>query len=209
MSSFPPKQWAVRYLCDMDPMECTAREDKGISMEAFLAVKPAGGQEGSFRFALSGPEKVKLGFNIENVLPSGLFAGMAAVAKVVIADHVQLMKNSVCTKWMDVLELVRSQDIQILDGLGEDVSEEFIHAMDCYKKDVLQQTGSTDRAGISFQWLIGNKKGETEVLLMAQVRHVVYCCVLQYSKIQYDTTFTVLRANICPTPFRLCHALCP
>ena len=184
MSSFPPKQWAVRYLRDMDAMECTAREDKGISMEAFLAVKPAGGQEGSFRFALSGPEKVKLGFNIENVLPSGLFAGMAAVAKVVIADHVQLMKNSVCTKWMDVLELVRSQDIQILDGLGEDVSEEFIHAMDCYKKDVLQQTGSTDRAGISFRWLIGNKKGETEVLLMAQVRHVVYCCVLQYSKVQ-------------------------
>ena len=79
---------------------------------------------------------------------------------------------------MDVLELVRSQDIQILDGLGEDVSEEFIHAMDCYKKDVLQQTGSTDRAVISFRWLIGNKKGETEVLLMAQVRHVVYCCVL-------------------------------
>ena len=169
MSSFPPKQWAVRYLRDMDAMECTAREDKGISMEAFLAVKPAGGQEGSFRFALSGPEKVKLGFDIENVLPSGLFAGMAAVAKVVIADHLQLMKNSVCTKWMDVLELVRSQDIQILDGLGEDVSEEFIHAMDCYKKDVLQQTGSTDRAGISFRWLIGNKKGETEVLLMAQV----------------------------------------
>ena len=113
---------------------------------------------------------------------------MTAAAEVVIADHVQLMKNSLCTKWMDVLELVRSQDIQILDRLGEDVSEEFIHAMDCYKKDVLQQTGSTDRAGISFRWLIGNKKGETEVLLMAQVRHVVYCCVLQYRKIQYDTT---------------------
>ena len=70
---------------------------------------------------------------------------------------------------MDVLELVQSQDMLILDSLGKDVSEEFIAAMAGFKKNVLQETGSTDRAGISFRWLVGTLKGQTEVLLMAQV----------------------------------------
>ena len=157
MSSFPPKQWAVRYLCDMDQLECTASDNTGISMEAFLAVKLAGGEEGSFRFTLGCAEKIKLRFHIEAVLPSRLFA-------------VKLMKNSVCTEWMDVAELVQSQDMIVRDGLGDKVSEEFLTGMASYRKDLLQETGSVDRASISFRWLIGNKKGETEMLLMAQVK---------------------------------------
>ena len=74
MSSFPPKQWAVRYLRDMDQLECTAGDNNGIAMEAFLAVKPARGQEGSFCFTLGCAEKIKLKFDIEAVLPCGLFA---------------------------------------------------------------------------------------------------------------------------------------
>ena len=34
-----------------------------IKMEAIMAVKPSGGQEGSFRFVLSGNKPVKLKFN--------------------------------------------------------------------------------------------------------------------------------------------------
>ena len=103
------------------------------------------------------------------MLASGLFAAMVAEAEVDICDHIQLEKNSVCSKWMDVLELVQSQDMLILDGLGEDASEEFIAAMAGFKKDMLQETGSTDRAGISFRWLVGTLQGKTDVLLMAQV----------------------------------------
>ena len=57
----------------------------------------------------------------------------------------------------------------VRDGVGDDVSEEFLAGMSSYRKDLLQETGSADRASISFRWLIGNKKGETEMLLMAQV----------------------------------------
>ena len=154
MSSFPPKQWAVRYLHDMDQLQCTDHEEPGIYMETFLAAKPARGEEGAFRFVLTGPEKVKLRFTINSVLPSGLFAGMVAEAEVDIRDHIQPEKNSVCSKWMDVLELVQSQDMLVLDDQGEDSSEEFIAAMASLKKDTLQETGSTDRAGISFRWLV-------------------------------------------------------
>ena len=129
MSSFPPKQWAVRYLHDMDKMQCTERTEPGIYMETFLAARPAKGQEGTFRFVLYGPEKVKLRFPVNTVLTSGLFAGMVVEVEVDIRDHIRLEKNSVCSKWMDVLELVQSQDMLILDGLGEDASEEFVAAM--------------------------------------------------------------------------------
>ena len=139
-------------------------------MEAFLAVKPAKGEEGTFCFTLGSAEKVKLRFDIQVVRPSSLFAGMTAEAEVVIDNHIKLMKNSVCTEWVDVTELVQSQDMIVQDGLGDYVSEEFLAGMANYRKDLLQETGSTDRAGISFWWLIGNKKGETDMLLMAQVK---------------------------------------
>ena len=140
--------------------------------ETFLAARPAKGEEGTFRFVLTGLEKVKLRFPVNKVLASGLFAGMVAEAEVDIRDHIKPEKNSVCSKGMDVLELVQSQDMLILDGLGEDASEEFIAAMARFKKDVLQETGSMDRASISFRWLVGTLKGQTEVLLMAQGRNI-------------------------------------
>ena len=181
MSSFPPKQWAVRYLHDMDKMQCTERTEPGIYMETFLAARPAKGQEGTFRFVLYGPEKVKLRFPVNTVLTSGLFAGMVVEVEVDIRDHIRLEKNSVCSKWMDVLELVQSQDMLILDGLGEDASEEFIAAMAGFKKDVLQETGSTDKAGISFRRLVGTLKGQTEVLLMAQVHNICNYVILSHA----------------------------
>ena len=170
MSAFPPKKWTVRFIRDMDTMECTSLDDSKISMEAFLAVKPASGEEGSFRFVLTGPEKLKLRFNIQSVLNSGLFAGMVAEAEINVGDHIQMIKNSVSSKWMDLLELVQSQDMAILDGLGEDAADEFIIALDQYKKDMLQETGKNVTAGISFRWTLGSKKGDPEVLLLAQVK---------------------------------------
>ena len=64
MSSFPPRKWEVRFLRDMHSMACSdPKGEDEIKMEAFMAVKPSGGQEGSFRFVLSGNNPVKLKFN--------------------------------------------------------------------------------------------------------------------------------------------------
>ena len=60
--------------------------------------------------------------------------------------------NSTCSEWMDVADLVRSQDFQVYDGLGEDVGEEFLAALEGYKKDLTQEMGKADRAGICFRW---------------------------------------------------------
>ena len=50
MSSFPPKEWRVRYLKDMQHLACEAIEEDEISMAAYMAVRPSEGEEGSYRF---------------------------------------------------------------------------------------------------------------------------------------------------------------
>jgi hypothetical protein len=47
MSSFPPADWEVRYLQDMETY--TAEPDnRRLTLAALLAVKPAGALEGTF-----------------------------------------------------------------------------------------------------------------------------------------------------------------
>ena len=132
-------------------------------------VKPAAGEEGSFRFVLDGPEKLNLKFNVQSVLPSGIFSDMVAEAELHVGQHIKMQKNSCCSEWMDVAELVRSQDIRISNRLGKDAGEEFLHGMESYKKDLTQETGKADRASIRFRWILGTLGGDKRVKLIAHV----------------------------------------
>ena len=54
-----------------------------------------------------------------------------------IGQQILLEKNGVCSKWMDIVNLVNSQDVEVVDRNGADVSETFMEAMDNYKKIAL------------------------------------------------------------------------
>ena len=169
MSSFPPRKWDVRSLRDMDSLTCPEPEGNEINMEAYLAIKPSAGEEGSFQFALAGGEPIRLKFNVEAVIPSGLFGGMKVEAELKIGDQIKMDKNSVCSQWMDVAALVQSQDITITDGLGEDAADDFLVALEAYKKELKSETGSAARAGICLRWLLGTVVEDKQILLIAQV----------------------------------------
>ena len=181
MSSFPPRKWEVRFLRDMNSMACSDpdREDE-IKMEAFMTIKPSGGQEGSFRFVLSGNKPVKLRFNVESVIPNKLFGGMVPEGELKIGDQIEMDKNSVCSKWMDIVALVQSQDISISNGLGEDAADAFLAALEEYKKKLRSETGSADRAGICLRWILGTVVEDKEVILMPQVLLNLNCAYLAY-----------------------------
>ena len=186
MSSFPPRQWVVRYLRDMETLTCEPAES-GISMAALLAVRPAPGEEGNFRFAMAGPDKLKLKFSIRDILNSPQFDGMSAEAELDIGDQIQFDKNSVSSPWVDVVDLVRSQDFMITNREDEDVSEEFLTGMTKYKDDLLKKSGRADLAGISIRWVLGLRGDSKRVILFAQVR------MKEYFR-QYQSVFTI---NIC------------
>ena len=90
--------------------------ERGLSMEAFMAVRPAGGQEGDFRFALAGPEKLKLSFPINKLLPDPAFDNMVAELELVPGDQIKLEKNSVATTWWDLEDLVGPRMLSSLTG---------------------------------------------------------------------------------------------
>ena len=168
MSSFPPQTWSVRFLQDMETIQCSQADGENLTMEALVAVRPAGGQEGSFRFALAGPEMLKLVFPINKVLPGPEFESMVAEIEMKPGDQIKISKNSVTTVWWDFEDLVQSQDAVITDGKGRDMGDEFLAAVGHDKNLVAQKT---DRPGLSFRWILGTRAGSKDVVLIAQVNH--------------------------------------
>ena len=181
MSGFPPSKWEVHYLKDMHSLACQANEDGEITMAAYMAVKPSGGEEGTYHFALNGPVKIKLRFAASDLLPGDLFTGMFIEAELAIGDQIQLERNSVCSAWIDLVELVRSQDIMVVDGKDEDVSMDFLAAIDSYKCDQMEETGKADRAGICLRWVLGTRGENTDILLLAQVQYIAITIYIIYS----------------------------
>jgi len=142
MSSFPPRRWEVRFLRDMESLAASRQEDSEVSMEALLAVRPAEGEEGNFRFSLAGTEDLRLHFPVNQILQSDVFHNMYVEAHLNVAEHIHLERNSACSKWEDVVDLVASQDMEIVDYQGETISEQFLTAMETHKKTAAaQQSG--------------------------------------------------------------------
>ena len=169
MSSFPPSKWEVRFLKDMTTQSCSPGEDGGPAMAAYLAVRPSSGEEGTFRFALAGPDKIKLRFAITDGLPSCLFDGMTAESEMDIGDQIKFEKNTVCSDWMDLVELVRSQDVMITNNDDEDLADEFLANLEEYKKELMEEVGKSDRAGICIRWVLGTWGEDKKIILISQV----------------------------------------
>ena len=170
MSTFPPKQWQIRFLQDMETLECEPREVEGVYLESYVAVRPAGGAEGSFRFTLSGAEKLKLAFPISKVLPGPEFEGLNAELELWPGQQIKIEKNSVATSWWDLEDLVGAQDAAIVDAQGEDRSEEFLVAIG-HDKELAQQ--AADRRGLCIRWVLGTRAGSQQVALLAQVIRII------------------------------------
>ena len=166
MSSFPPKTWKVRFLQDMENIECSLRDGDNVTMEALVAVRPAGGEEGSFKFTLAGPEMLKLSFPVSKILPGAAFADMVAEVEMKPGNQIKLGKNTVCTNWWDFEDLITSQDAIVTDGKGQDKGDKFLAAIG-YDKALVQQV--TNRPGLCMRWLLGTRAGSNHVVLLAQV----------------------------------------
>ena len=133
MSSFPPKRWEVRYLKDMATLTCEPPDAGEIALAAYLAFKPAGIEEGNFCFALAGPDRLKIKFKITDVIDSRLFEGMFAEVELSVGDQIQFEKNTVCSDWSDIVELVRSQGYMITNNEDNNISEMFLASLKQHK----------------------------------------------------------------------------
>ena len=169
MSSFPPKRWEVQFLKGMDTMTCEPPDTGEIALAAFLAVKPAGIEEGNFRFTLAGPDRSKIKFKITDVIDSRLFDGMFVEAELSVGDQIQFARNTVCSDWSDIVELVRSQDYMITDNEDDDISETFLATLEQHKQELLKLSKKADQASICMRWILGTRGDCMDILLFTQV----------------------------------------
>jgi hypothetical protein len=146
MSSFPPRNWEVRYLQDMDTL--TAEPDgHKLSLAALLAVKPAGAREGSFRLVLAGIlEDISVRLLITDFTPHKSMEGFTVVGQFQPGGQIVMQPNSTATSWVDFRELVAAQDVDIYDQNGELAAEELLTAMD-------QHRSGKATLGASWRWM--------------------------------------------------------
>ena len=59
-------------------------------MEAFMALRPSGGEEGNFKLVLGGTEKLEISLEISRVLPGQAFTNMVADIELWAGDQIKL-----------------------------------------------------------------------------------------------------------------------
>lgn len=150
MSSFPPARWRTRFLKDMDSFTLVP-DDQELSLEALLAVAPAGGEEGAFRFVLSGPDDLRLYTAVNKILDDPVFSGMFLEALVNTNERIQMEKNSVTSKWLDIVDLVASQDVDIVNGEGDSVAEQFLETLATLRKQPSKENTGNCRANLKYK----------------------------------------------------------
>ncbi len=134
MSSFPPQSWEVRHLADMDKLTGSPQDNSQYYMQALLAVSPSAGLEGSFRFLVSGNEHLSMSVPVSSIIDHELFAGLTIELQLQLGEQIIIDKNSSVSGSVDIVDLARSQDLEVYNKEGEAATEVFLEAMDTYKK---------------------------------------------------------------------------
>ena len=91
-------------------------------------------------------------------------------AEMVVGDHIKFDNNTICSDWVDVVDLVRAQDVLVVDSNDDDVGTEFLAAIASHRKDLVKTTGKADNTGICLRWILGTMGADTRIKLIAQVK---------------------------------------
>lgn len=164
MSSFPPKDWQVRHLKDLDLYEAGTPARAKLLMEALLVAKPASGQEGTFKFVVAGADKILIELKVSDIWMDSCFSDMTVMADITSGSLIKLQKNSTTSSWVDVEELVRAQEADVLNAEGDDVAEQFLEAWD----DIRKQHPLGHSLGLVWRWAITVKEDGSGLDLLVQ-----------------------------------------
>lgn len=126
MQSFPPHNWEVHHLSEMEHRQPEFPESWKLGMAAYLAVRPSDGVEGTFYLAFGGNSLLNVRFKANEAIPHKSMEGYTIVGQFTAANIMQM--NSTASKWVDLKELVQAGDMNVLDAQGKDVKDEFLAA---------------------------------------------------------------------------------
>jgi hypothetical protein len=126
-----------------------------------LLFRPASGKEGQFRLVLGGSEHINVRFPAIAILPIPEMEKFEIAGQFKPGTQISIQQNSSCSKWLDLTELVLSNDLDVADNRGEDAHEDFLEAV------AAAQT-TLESVGLSCRWMVAATKDSTlELLLQA------------------------------------------
>jgi len=163
MASFPPNSWEVRPLEDMAAMEGSPQTEDTFCLQTLLAVPPAAGEEGSYRFLVSGRDHLSIEMPVTSVIGDPRFKDLTITAQFQPGTQVTIDANSSCSAWADVVDLIRSQDVDVLDSAGKLAGDEFNRLIEEY-----QNSKPAVPAGICWRWVLGLRDNPRDTYLMLQ-----------------------------------------
>jgi hypothetical protein len=117
------------------------------SLCSFYTFRPAGGKEGQFRILLSGTDHINVSIPATSILPIPEMEMYTIVGQFKPGTQACLRKNSACSAWVDVGDLVASQDVDIHNPDGQDTHEAFLETLADVKATLAT-------AGLSWRWML-------------------------------------------------------
>ena len=154
MTTYLPEDWTVANIKDLQLYEDLAKPVDGkMWLAAQLAVSPSPGDEGYFRLVVLGNPLLEVKVEASQLIPDEGPSGFWLYGQFDPSKVVRLANNSCVTAWMDLRELVASQDLDVYDPEGSSVTEEFLEALDKARKD-------NPTLGAAWHWDIGVNKAK-------------------------------------------------
>jgi len=163
MAAYPPKAWEVRHIEDMANMEASLQTEDTYSVQALLAIPPAEGEEGSYRFLVAGRDHLSIEVPVTNIIRDSRFSDLTITAQFQPGVQVAIDANSSCSPWTDVVDMVRAQDVDVLDSEGKLAGDTFCRLIEEY-----QNSKPAVPAGICWRWILGLKDNPKDIYLMLQ-----------------------------------------
>jgi hypothetical protein len=117
--------------------------------------------EGQFRVLLGGTDHINIRIQATSILPIPEMEPFQIIGQFKPGTQVSFQKNSTCSPWLDVAELVASQDLDIYDDTNEDAHVAFLEAVADAKETLAT-------VGLSWRWMIAAKPDGLGVELQLQ-----------------------------------------
>ena len=146
--SYLPEQWEVANLKDLYAYDDLATPVDGkLWLAAQLAVNPSPGEEGYYRLVVLGTTQLEVKAEASTIIPSEKLEGYWLYGQFEPSKIVHFANNCCVTAWIDVRELVASQDLDVYDADGAAANEAFLEALDNARK-------ATPSLGAAWRWAI-------------------------------------------------------
>ena len=118
---FPPAEWFI--FPSLDFSTGAARSPGKLGVELLLQVRPNGRAVDYWRLALGGSKIVEVDFYLSAVVPAAASLPRWRLSWQTWAHEIQIRRNMSSSSWIDLLELLEANEVQVTDESGEPVPQ--------------------------------------------------------------------------------------